>query len=367
MHVTFLGGAGEYGRSSFLLHFPDTDVLIDCGIEKGAWTSEGQLPSLHLVRPERLAAVFLTHSHADHTGALPALAQTGWSGPVYASPPTLEQIGALPDGMQPQPLEWEDIGRWRTYASISCCFGRAGHTLGACWFLFASEGKKVFFSGDYTMHSRLYPYDRPPQEPVDIAVLDGAAGPVRRNQHEEAQDLLDRVNEQKVATALHGPLAGKTQELLLFAAAEGMMPVVDPEIKRYTEQSLQERRAWFRAAGAAELETFLAEAEPLSVDRWLQQYDNRFAIYEESTLASGPMPPAVMTTGPKLPAFTGTAYEKRPYLVHPSLEETETLLSWLEPAQVVFTHTPEPEAYQELHRWPVVLAGREGGTGIDSR
>lgn len=42
--------------------------------------AEDDLPRLNAEQIQKLRAVFLTHSHADHTGALPWLAQQGYRG-----------------------------------------------------------------------------------------------------------------------------------------------------------------------------------------------------------------------------------------------------------------------------------------------
>lgn len=52
----------------------------------------GGYPHLSADEARQLKCVFLTHSHADHTGALPWLRQLGYTGPVVASGHTLEQL-----------------------------------------------------------------------------------------------------------------------------------------------------------------------------------------------------------------------------------------------------------------------------------
>lgn len=89
MQITILGCTGGVGadlRTTCLKL--DEDILIDCG------TGAGDLTQAEMLR---LEAVFLTHSHLDHAGLLPMLADTVGlrrSRPliVYALPETIATI-----------------------------------------------------------------------------------------------------------------------------------------------------------------------------------------------------------------------------------------------------------------------------------
>lgn len=89
MELFIAGGCGEHGRNCFYVEQNSAAFLVDCGLLAGA---EDDLPRLNAEQIQKLRAVFLTHSHADHTGALPWLAQQGYQGPVYATLPTLTQL-----------------------------------------------------------------------------------------------------------------------------------------------------------------------------------------------------------------------------------------------------------------------------------
>ncbi len=95
IRITFLGGARQVGRSSFLLQTPNSKVLLDCGIDVA---SQGADKFPYMDIPEfdlnQLDAIIISHAHLDHVGLLPYLYKMGYRGPVYMTPPTRD-IAAL--------------------------------------------------------------------------------------------------------------------------------------------------------------------------------------------------------------------------------------------------------------------------------
>ncbi len=89
-----LGGVGEIGKSCAILEYGNSAVMIDCGLA---------FPDIHLlgvdlVIPDftyalrhrgKLKAVFLTHGHEDHIGALPYLLNDFIPPKIYGSKLTL--------------------------------------------------------------------------------------------------------------------------------------------------------------------------------------------------------------------------------------------------------------------------------------
>ena len=100
MELFIAGGCGEHGRNCFYVEQNDTAFLVDCGLLAGA---EDDLPRLNAEQIQKLRAVFLTHSHADHTGALPWLAQQV----CYAaySDPTALLLESYPNAGKSLPLQ----------------------------------------------------------------------------------------------------------------------------------------------------------------------------------------------------------------------------------------------------------------------
>ncbi len=104
-YIQFLGAAGVVTGSKHLVNTSNEEsgdhgfqLLIDCGMFQGQkeWRERNwkDLP----IPAREIDAVVLTHAHLDHTGWIPRLVKQGFSGPIYATPATLDLCGIiLPD------------------------------------------------------------------------------------------------------------------------------------------------------------------------------------------------------------------------------------------------------------------------------
>ena len=91
-----LGGLGEIGLNMMLVESGDDLIAIDCGLMFPDDELRGVdyvIPDFTyaLARPDALRAVFLTHGHEDHVGALPYLLARARV-PVYGSPLTIALV-----------------------------------------------------------------------------------------------------------------------------------------------------------------------------------------------------------------------------------------------------------------------------------
>jgi hypothetical protein len=87
--VTFLGGA-SIGTMGILVTTPQSNILFDYGLSVANY----QIPFWHEALPS-LDAIFVTHAHLDHTGAIPYLFSQGYSGYVFGSSMTKKLISIL--------------------------------------------------------------------------------------------------------------------------------------------------------------------------------------------------------------------------------------------------------------------------------
>jgi ribonuclease J len=93
LRVIPLGGLGEIGLNLLVLEHGDTAIAIDCGVmfpDEQMLGIDVAIPDTTYLRGlgERFRAIFLTHGHEDHIGALPYVLADR-EVPVYGTPLTL--------------------------------------------------------------------------------------------------------------------------------------------------------------------------------------------------------------------------------------------------------------------------------------
>ncbi|WP_366291520.1 MBL fold metallo-hydrolase [Paenibacillus sp. AN1007] len=173
------GGAGEHGRSAYLLSGSRQRLLLDCGVKK---EGSGEYP---LIEPEvvpQLDALLLSHAHEDHSAAIPLLYKLGYTGEVWTTRETKEQLTTyfkawrrnMEHAGQPLPYGEADerLIRYRfledeaerecwfeLLPGVSVIWGRSGHLAGSVWLGIEMEGKRILYSGDYTSESMLLQAD----------------------------------------------------------------------------------------------------------------------------------------------------------------------------------------------------------------
>lgn len=221
MELYIAGGCGEHGRNCFYLETKDTAWLVDCGVMAGT-EGDGKIPHLTMQQIQKLQAVFLTHSHADHTGAIPWLLQQGYEGPVIATSPTFLQLPF--ECHQAMELDKICMSTERgKFGKLGIKWGRSGHCEGSVWLQFFTENKTILFSGDYTEASRIYPCDRLCDQYADLAVIDCAYGQDTQTNEEYINNVVEAVKEQlehRKRIFLPVPKYGRGLDLLLLLSRE---------------------------------------------------------------------------------------------------------------------------------------------------
>ncbi|MEM3859469.1 MAG: MBL fold metallo-hydrolase, partial [Candidatus Micrarchaeaceae archaeon] len=169
MQISFLGGAGEVGRSAILLS-GDKRFLLDYGIKIDGKTDYPQRLQ------KRVDAYVLSHAHLDHSGFAPALYTNNYV-PAYGTLPTIELSRLLiEDSIKinmrkkaKQEFSKGDLRRFeRAYVPLeygseidignyTLSLFDAGHITGSAITLIINRetGRRLVYTGDYKLEPQL--------------------------------------------------------------------------------------------------------------------------------------------------------------------------------------------------------------------
>ncbi|MGB9674484.1 MAG: MBL fold metallo-hydrolase RNA specificity domain-containing protein [Anaerolineales bacterium] len=88
MKITFLGAAQTVTGSQHLLEVNGKKLLLECGLYQGK-RQESFDRNRHLpFDASKIDAMILSHAHIDHSGNIPNLVKSGYTGAIYATPAT---------------------------------------------------------------------------------------------------------------------------------------------------------------------------------------------------------------------------------------------------------------------------------------
>ena len=99
LRIVALGGISEIGRNMTVFEYEGKLLIVDCGV----LFPEDNQPGIDLILPDfsyirdrldDVVAIFLTHGHEDHIGAVPYLLKERVDIPIYGSPLTIALIAA---------------------------------------------------------------------------------------------------------------------------------------------------------------------------------------------------------------------------------------------------------------------------------
>ncbi len=162
MQVGFLGGAREVGRMAITVKSQKSKVVMDYGV---MLDHEPGFP-MH-VPPKEVDGIILTHSHLDHSGAIPMF-YINDKKPLYTNRLNLELTQVLVQDfihlsgyyLPFEYLELDammhnnrhlDFGVEEAIGDMKVKLVDAGHTPGSAQVLIEADGEKILFTGDYNM------------------------------------------------------------------------------------------------------------------------------------------------------------------------------------------------------------------------
>src|SRR5512136_2386467 len=162
LQIGFLGGAREVGRLAISVKSEKSQVLLDYG------TMLDHEPGFPMhVPPKDLDAVILSHSHLDHSGAIPIFYIQGKK-PLYTNKLSMELNQLLISDFihlssYYLPFEYLELKAMmlnskhvgfddpQRIGDMTFQFKNAGHIPGSVQTLIEAEGKKVLYTGDFNL------------------------------------------------------------------------------------------------------------------------------------------------------------------------------------------------------------------------
>jgi len=235
LKIGFLGGAREIGRAAIALKTQKTQVLLDYGVMVN---HEPGFP-MH-VPPKDVDALILSHSHLDHSGAIPIFHIRNKT-PVYGTPPTFDLTNVLISDFihlsgYYLPFEYIELRSMmknsiplkyreeRTVGDVRFQLLDAGHIPGSAQILVEAEGKRLVYTGDYnTRETRLLNRADTDYGKLDALIIESTyADEDHPNRAELEKEFVGQVTEviENGGTVLIPAFSvGRSQEIACILAA----------------------------------------------------------------------------------------------------------------------------------------------------
>ena len=239
LHIKFLGGAGEVGRSAFLLD-GTRKILLDCGIKIDANT-EYPLP------PGRVDACIISHAHLDHSGFTPSL--YGDAMPTaFATEPTMALAELLiEDSIKVHKRKHQNphfhrndlrtmlnryvpcgYGKAQEFGEYNITMHDAGHICGSAITTIEKmdNGRRLVYTGDFKMENQLLEHGARAVK-SDILIIESTYA---TNEHPDREGMMRKfVDEVREVVDNRGialvPVfaVGRAQEMLALMNKYGLI------------------------------------------------------------------------------------------------------------------------------------------------
>lgn len=257
MRIQFLGGVDEVGRLGMVVEGRKSRLLFDYGM------APRDPPEYPHPAPE-VDALFLSHSHLDHSGMVPWVAHKHGC-PIVGTSLTREmsdllahdslKVAKLEGYPQPFPKEaiaamnaqWEDhhYGTVREAGDFDVRLHSAGHIPGSTMFEVDDGSTRLLFTGDINL---IDTHLVAKAEPVRCDVLaieatySGREHPDRKKTEEQLLDAVDGIVAQGGQVILPCFAVGRTQEMMCVLAKHGYDIWVDGMGKQVVKMMLDDNR-----------------------------------------------------------------------------------------------------------------------------
>lgn len=264
MELSFFGAAGTVTGSRHLLDAGGVRLLMDCGLFQGLKPLRQRNWAPFPVPPATIDAIVLSHAHLDHSGYLPRLAREGFTGPIFATPGTIDLCRLLlADSAHLQESDADFMNRhklskhapalplytvqdaervmkqfvavpFNTQVPVGdgahVTFSPAGHILGASIVTLHWKGRTVVFSGDLGRYNDPLMVDPTPVREADYLLVESTYGDRSHNgdnPEDTLADIIDRTVQRGGTVLIPSFAVGRAQLLLYYLhrlKASGRLP-----------------------------------------------------------------------------------------------------------------------------------------------
>lgn len=234
MKISFLGAMGCVGASGILVEEKDTKLVLDYG------TKPREIPPIFPLPVERPLAVLLSHSHLDHSGALPLLVKE-YSTPIYSININKELVELLlEDSIKVSaeegyelPFSSYDVKQTvKNFVDVSynkkikigdfnVTFFDAGHIPGSSMIFLESKKTNVLYTGDFnTLDTHLIEGCEKSLPKVKNLIIESTYAdrdhPNREEEEKELIRLIDESISEDEPVIIAAFAVGRAQEILLI-------------------------------------------------------------------------------------------------------------------------------------------------------
>ncbi len=350
--LTIISGA-DIGGSFYLLELYDTRIIFDCGSRVGSdYTEKPKIQN-----PETIDAIFVSHAHLDHMGAIAYTAAVCKNAVIFMTDQTkefvryqlaatiAEYIGADTDALRfhnrilcelimnriHTVKKYREKESFLTLKGQKCYFSlfHAGHVPGAAMVYLMVRDKTVLYTGDFAAYETLLtsPYSLPDEIKPNILILCGthANNPNYEVFGQNAlSNVVNRVYDALSRTSKFViPVSQLTKGLEILALLDDMISNNEfPKSKLYIEPNLWE----------------LAKAYDLNSDMFrLPDYIKELSKWEN---VGKPECPVIVFERPGYDSGRYPGYKRvnADFTLHADYQDLKDLLLKLDPDQVFVVH-----------------------------
>lgn len=239
MKLFFHGGARQVGRSCIELQTQGDRYLLDCGVK---FKDDGFEYPEKVFEIKEVDGVFISHSHLDHTGALPFFEHHNLICPIFMTAQTkpitkillkdsykIARIKEMHPAFNSVDLKrvkratrTVDFDKKYHFRKVNFSYFNAGHIPGSASIKFEVEGKKLLYTGDLNTRDTLLMKPANPRDfgEVDILITESTYGarqlPRRDDLYEEFLNNIERIIKQGGRVLIPVFALGRAQEILIM-------------------------------------------------------------------------------------------------------------------------------------------------------